>query len=146
MSKISVMPAAGVLDGTEMLPLVKASANVAGTTDDVKRYVRIVDYAIKTADFTLAASDNGTDIWCDVDVGTSTHIYVTLPENAVVPLPIGFQCRVININTSEISFEIHAGGSINGILDTAFVIDGNYSWAVVTKIGTDAWHLATSGN
>jgi hypothetical protein len=38
MSKISVMPASGTLDGTEKLPLVKDGSNVAVTVEEVKNY------------------------------------------------------------------------------------------------------------
>lgn len=40
MSKVSVMTPSGALDGTETFPLVKGGANVAGSLEDVKDYIK----------------------------------------------------------------------------------------------------------
>jgi hypothetical protein len=91
----------------------------------------------KDANFTLAASDNGRKFLHD---DASGYAY-TLPLNATVPLPVGFEFEVIQIGAGATTLT-RAGGvalRVAGSSTDANVVLAQWDRAKCTKVGTDSW-------
>lgn len=84
-TKISAMPSASTLDGTELVPLVQSGVNVQTTLDDVKTFVNKA-YGAWHSDQTQTASTTvGTAITYDVQDVTDS---VTLVSGSRITVPV----------------------------------------------------------
>ena len=84
-TKISAMPSASTLDGTELVPLVQSGVNVQATLDDVKTFVNKA-YGAWHSDQTQTASTTvGTAITYDVQDVTDS---VTLVSGSRITVPV----------------------------------------------------------
>jgi hypothetical protein len=98
--KISAMPTAAALDGTEVIPLVQSGANVKATIDVIRAY-----------DAAYGAFSDGTDQTGDVNAGTAITFNtvdvadsitlvddtkITVPSNGIYNLQFSIQFKNID--------------------------------------------------
>lgn len=88
----------------------------------------------QTAGYTLAATDNNKFITMD-STGAMT---LTLPLNASVAIPVGFQCTIAQKNSGTVTIASSAT-MITTATTKAFKAKG--SAATIIKTGTDEWML-----
>lgn len=101
--KISAMPTAAALDGTELIPLVQSGANVKATIDVLRAY-----------DAAYGAFSDGTDQTGDVNAGTAITFdtvdvadSVTLVDNSKITVPsdgiynLQFSIQLKNIDNAQ---------------------------------------------
>ncbi len=88
----------------------------------------------KVADFTLGLSDASKTILSS----TNSVMTMTVPSNASVPIPVGYQFHIIEIGTGRTNFSPASGVTINS-KNGQLYIDTTYGKATLVKVATDSW-------
>lgn len=103
--KISAMPAALALDGTELVPLVQSGANVQTTIADIQAFMRNYGAFSSSLDQTgnisagTAITFNTTDVADGVTVSGSQ---ITVPENGIYDLQFSAQLKNVDNTQHEV--------------------------------------------
>lgn len=86
--------------------------------------------------YTLAASDRGLM----VTLTNGAAITLTVPLNASVAIPVGFECAIFQGGAGLVSVAAEGGVTINS-LAAALDLAGQYAAATLIKTATDTWML-----
>ena len=89
------------------------------------------------ADVTLAAHDEGTMLAVDT-VAANADVTVTVPDNATVPLPVGFTVAVANLGGGGFKVKLAKGPGVV-IQDQGFLQVEDYRITTLVKISTNFW-------
>jgi hypothetical protein len=92
----------------------------------------------KTASYTIALHDVDKLI----KVNSTSNLEVTIPAQASVNFPIGSRIEVMRYGTGEVSIVVASGSGVT--VRSKYnnnKISVQYSGAMLTKIGSDEWHL-----
>lgn len=139
----------------------------SGTTTNVPSALENGEIAVNYADGILFFKDGGGTIqplaerWRDINaqVGTTytfvladtnklvtltngSDITATVPSNANVAYPVGTQILLAQRGAGDVTVNGQASVNIRVPEKYNAVLDGQYSHAVLTKIGTDEWDLS----
>jgi hypothetical protein len=92
----------------------------------------------KTASYTLTLPDNGKLI----KVNSTSNLEITIPAQASAAFPIGSRLEVMRYGTGEVSIVAASGSGVTiRSKNNNKKISVQYSGAMLTKIGSDEWHL-----
>lgn len=103
--KISAMPSATTLDGTELVPLVQGGANVQATVNDIMEYKRNYGAFSSSVDQTgsttagTAITFNTTDVSDGVTVSGSE---ITVPVDGIYDLQFSAQLKNVDNTQHEV--------------------------------------------
>jgi len=92
----------------------------------------------KTLSYTVAASDVNKMI----RMNSSSNLELLIPANSVASIPVGARLEVIRYGSGEVSIvPVSGSGVVIRSKNNNAKISTQYSGAMLTKIGTDEWHL-----
>jgi hypothetical protein len=66
---------------------------------------------------------------------------LTIPLNATAAFPVGTQITLRQAGAGQTTVAVTGGGTLMS-RGSAFKLAGQYAYATLTKVGTDAWELA----
>lgn len=95
---------------------------------------RVNTYSAASRTITL---DDGAAVLCTDDYATT--ITVTVPTNATLALPIGYQTNIAAINTGKVT--ISPAGGVTVISDGSLLSIKSKTAGTLYKIGTNTWLL-----
>lgn len=138
-------PAIGLGTGTDPLPdtfLMRAEPgrlSVNGGAGTIQANLSPAINAQTGTSYTLVLGDAGKQITRN-NSGASTQ---TLPQNSDVAIPVGTIIPILNIGSGVVTFQAGSGATISGA-----TILGENEKALMTKTGTNSWHIGklTGGN
>src|SRR6185312_1194439 len=90
----------------------------------------------------FALTDADTEIRCTSSLGA---INMSIPPNSVTAFPIGTRILTLQASTRTVSVTASAGVTLNVPSGYSTSTGQQYSWILITKVGTDTWDL-TSDN
>lgn len=128
---------------TEMEPQDQGDGTVAvvvnsfGTGGFVKGRRTITT---KTGDAMLALAEEGHAIHFENTLDAT----MTIPENSIVPIPIGAEFEITRIGTGAVSITAASGVLLNGLNGGSAAIAIQYGGAVVRKVSTNNWLVTGS--
>lgn len=112
--KISAMPSAAALDGTELIPLVQSGANVKATLDVLRSYDASYGAFSDSTDQTGNISAGTVITFNTVDVADSITLVdnaeITVPSNGIYNLQFSIQFK----NTDNAQYDATVWLKING--------------------------------
>jgi hypothetical protein len=92
----------------------------------------------KTLSYTITAADANKMI----RMNSSSNLELLIPANSVAAIPIGARLEVIRYGSGEVSIVIVSGSGVTiRSKNNNAKISTQYSGAMLTKIGTNEWHL-----
>jgi hypothetical protein len=89
----------------------------------------------KTTSFTLSASDVGKT----AILYSSSPMTVTLPENASVPIPVGYSIDIVQTGTGSVTVSEGSGAVSINSKSNIKSLDGQYSKGTLVKIADNTW-------
>ena len=89
------------------------------------------------ANYTLADYDEGTMLAVDTTAAWA-DVTVTVPDNATVPLRVGFVVAVANVGDGGFKVKLAKGSGVV-IQDQGFLAVEDYRITTLVKISTDFW-------
>jgi hypothetical protein len=90
----------------------------------------------KSSSFTLSLADAGKTL----ALNTSSGMTLTIPSNASVSIPVGYQFHLLEVGPERTTFTAGSGVLVNSKNSQMF-IDTRYGKATLLKIGTNEWVL-----
>jgi hypothetical protein len=87
--------------------------------------------------YTLTAADNG----CAIALSDQSDHILQVPDHAVTPLPLGFQCMVTQVAAGVPSVQGLGNARVNGS-SAAIALAGQWHAATLWKYDTNTWVLA----
>lgn len=96
----------------------------------------LIDIDEKTLSYVI----NLQDINKLLKINSTSNLTVTIPPSSSANFPIGSRLEVYRAGTGEVSIVAGSGVTIRSKLNNTR-ISVQYSGAMITKIGTDEWHL-----
>lgn len=128
----------GALLIASLLSEIAALGSAAQATARANLGARALDVAqnAQSVSYTLALSDRGK--------GVDTSAEVIVPPNSSVAFPIGSEIYITNTSASAINITQGSGVTLrrSGSATTGTYSLAAYGFAILRKIGTDAWMLA----
>jgi hypothetical protein len=100
----------------------------------VKQYADIVNVDLKTANYTLAATDSGKGIGMNVASANT----VTLPSNATAAVPLGAVIPLFQYGAGQTTIVQGSGATVRAP-GGKLKFSGQYSQAVAWKVNTNEW-------
>ena len=92
----------------------------------------------KTLSYTITTADANKMI----RMNSSSNLELLIPANSVAPIPIGARIEVMRYGSGEVSIVIVSGSGVTiRSKNNNARISTQYSGAMLTKIGTNEWHL-----
>ena len=92
----------------------------------------------KTSSYTITTSDANKMI----RMNSSSNLELLIPANSAAALPIGSRLEVVRYGSGEVSIVIVSGSGVTiRSKNNNARISTQYSGAMLTKIGTNEWHL-----
>lgn len=139
--KISAMPAAVALAGTEKIPILQGGQTVAATAQNIANLAStgLVVNTTSATTYAYVIGDAGT--WRQFLAGTA--VTATVPSNASVPFAIGATILNEQFGSGAITFAPAVGVTLNSN-GGKFASNGQFAVASLVKTGTNIWNL--SGN
>lgn len=141
MPKLSALPSAAALDGSETFPAnqgadtVKATAGqIAALAASLAGGTTIVNNQTGT-NYTLTLADAGADVECT----NAAAITVTIPANADVVFPVGTQIAIAQGGAGAVTIAGASGVTVNGAFGLATT--AQYDCRVVMQMATDVWRV-----
>lgn len=136
--KISAMPAAATIDGSESLEVVQAGANKKTTAADLAAFARLVaiNNQVGTA-YTLVLSDVGKV----VRLNNAAAITVTVPPNATAAIPIGASIALRQTGAGQVTITPDTGVTLNVPADAVAKTSGAHATVMLHKVAADEWDL-----
>lgn len=92
--------------------------------------------SVKTADFTLALTDQGSVLLCE----SASPIVVTIPADLSVAFTNGARVDIVQYGAGAVSVAA-ASGVVFHSLDSGSQLSGQYAVASLVKTGVDTWLL-----
>lgn len=139
--KISALPAAAALDGTELVPVVQGSVSVRTTVD-----------AIAASGIAKVNPQTGTTYTLVLDDAPAAKAYqgivtmnnaaantLTVPPNSAVAYPVGTQIQVVQLGAGQTSIAAGAGVTISN--PSSLTARVQYSSLVLTQVAANVWVL-----
>ena len=128
--KISAMPAANTLDGTELLPLVQSGANVQSTVSDVNAFAQNRITLLSSTTQT-AAANTATVITYDTEAfGQNISLVdgskITFAVDGVFVLNFSFQMANSDTQIHTADFWVRLNGSDYPLSNTSLDIPGKH--------------------
>ena len=105
--------------------------------DSVQNVADTLTVADVAANMTLAASDDCTMLSVDTALAAA-DVTVTVPDNATVPLPVGFTVAVANLGGGGFKVKLAKGPGVV-IQDQGFLSVEDYRITTLVKVTTDSW-------
>ena len=126
---------AAAFDGTEAIEVEQGAASKGGTLADLREYTAKapVPHVVVSSSKTLALTDANTEQ--QVDAAAT----LTIPTNGAVEFERGTKIAALSITAGTVTITASAGVTLNGQDAGSASLTGQYSAAVITKVGTDAW-------
>lgn len=93
----------------------------------------------KTSSYTFSLTDAGSIIRAN----SSSNIVLTIPNNSIVPFPIGTRIEIFRSNTGEVEFSGESGVVINSE-SSNLKINAQWQSATLLKYLTNTWLLTGS--
>jgi hypothetical protein len=112
----------------------QAFRDFADSISGVSDTLSVLPLAVNT---TLSAGEDGYLLTVDTSGG---DIEVTVPDNASVPLPVGYVVAIANLGGSTNVVKIKKGTGVN-IQDQGFLQVEDYRITTLVKVSTDFWLL-----
>lgn len=145
-TKISALPTATTIAGTETLPVVQAGATAQVTVTNLLApslalltpKLRVFNAQVGTT-YTLAL----TDASVLVTFGSGSATTVTIPTEASVAFPIGTQIDFIQVGAGKVTFAGDVGVTLNSQGSRKAIAAQNVGVTLV-KTATDTWYLLGS--
>ena len=128
-SKISALPSATALDGTEPLPLVQSGTTKKATVSQVLTGQLVTESGTTR---TLSATDNGKIINCT----NSSAVTITCATG----LDTGFNCTIIQSGTGKVT--LAAGSATLVSYSSLFSTMGQYAVISAVMIGSNTFVAA----
>lgn len=94
-----------------------------------------VSISAQTTNYALVLGDSARFI----EMGSSSAITLTVPNNDTVAFPVGSQVTVVQTGSGQITISGAAGVTVNARIGTK--LSGQWSAGVLTKRGTNLWVL-----
>ena len=92
----------------------------------------------KTLSYTITTADANKMI----RMNSSSNLELLIPANSVAPIPIGARIEVMRYGSGEVGIVIVSGSGVTiRSKNNNARISTQYSGAMLTKIGTNEWHL-----
>jgi len=111
------------------------TATPSATLEVNGTFVALVPINAQTVtSYTLAASDNSKLLTMD----NASAITVTIPVNASVSIPVGFQCTIVRKGTGTVTLSKASGVTVIST-STALTFTATGSAATLIKVATDQW-------
>jgi hypothetical protein len=107
------------------------------TTAAVKKYADIVNVDLKTANYTLAASDRGKGIGMNVASANT----ITLPSNTTAAITLGAVIPLFQYGTGQTTIVAGSGATVRAP-GGKLKFSGQYSQAVAWKVNTNEWMVS----
>lgn len=133
-TKVSALPAAGTLDGSEEFPVNKGGSKKA-TTRDAANLGQALALNTQTASYQLVLTDRDKRV--EMDVAGANNL--TVPANATVAFPIGTTIPISQRGAGRTT--IVAAGGVTIRTKSTLIMQGQYTHAFLRKRATDEWVL-----
>jgi hypothetical protein len=133
-TKISALPAAATLDGTELVPVVQAASNAKATTQQIRAFAQTTAVSTQLASYTPVLADANSYI----RMNNAAPLNFTVPPNVLVPFPIGTILEGDQAGAGALTIVAGAGVTLlsRGADLTLF---GQYSVFSMRKVATNTW-------
>lgn len=145
-TKISALPTAGVITGTEELPVVQGGVTSKVTVTSLVA-PSLVSYQTKTTTINNQTGTTYTFVLADeaslVTFGSASATTVTVPTNASVAFPVGTQIDLIQAGTGKVTLTPAGGVTINSQSSYTSIAAQNVGVTLI-KTATDTWYLVGS--
>ena len=105
--------------------------------DSVQNVADMLTVSDHLADWTLADFDEGTLLAVDT-VAAAADVTLTVPDNATVPLPVGFTVAVANLGGGGFKVKLAKGPGVI-IQDQGFLQVEDYRITTLVKVATNSW-------
>ncbi|MGQ0565596.1 MAG: right-handed parallel beta-helix repeat-containing protein [Gemmobacter sp.] len=89
----------------------------------------------KTSAFALSLADEGTALHVD----SATDLVVTIPLNAAVAAPIGYEVEIVRIGSGAVTIDAVPGVTLNGVDGGLTTVTERYKSGILRKISTNGW-------
>lgn len=113
-----------------------AKLDVSGNVNVSGSITSYVYFNTQTNNYTLQLAD----VSKIVEINSGSAVNVTVPLNSAVAFPIGTQITVGGYGTGQVSF-VGSSGVVIRSAGNRLKLTQQYSFATLTKRGTDEWHL-----
>lgn len=131
MPRISELTAASVLDGTELVPVVKGGATQRATVAAVR--AGLLSTRSVTGSYTLVAADAGMVL----EVSSAFAVTITLPANV---LPAGSVVEVVRMGAGAVTLAAGSGATV--VAMDGLGIEGQYGAVRVRARTATAFHVS----
>lgn len=125
--------------GSDGLVLTASSGSTGGIAWGNPSDAAPIVISSKTSSYTLALTDAGKNI----EMGSSSGLTLTIPNNTSVALPVGTAILVTQTGTGQVTIAGASGVTVQSAY-SRFKTAAQYAQAVLIKRGTNVWVL--SGN
>jgi hypothetical protein len=145
--KISAMPTAATLTGTELVPLVQSGANVKATLDSIRAYDASYGAFSSNLDQTGSISAGTVMTYNSVDVADGVTVVsnsrITVPRTGIYNLQFSAQFKNVENTQEDVTIWFRVNGSDLANSATQVTIPARKS-AGIFGYGVAAWNIFLS--
>jgi hypothetical protein len=145
--KISAMPTAATLDGTELVPLVQGGANVKATLDVLRQYDASYGGFSSTLDQTGSISAGTVMTYNTVDISdgitVASNSRITVPRTGIYNLQFSAQFKNVENTQEDVTIWFRVNGVDLANSATQTTIPARKS-ASIFGYGVTAWNIFLS--
>jgi len=145
--KISAMPTAATLDGTELVPLVQSGANVKATLDVLRQYNASYGGFSSTLDQTGSISAGTVMTYNTVDIADGITVVsnsrITVPRTGIYNLQFSAQFKNVENTQEDVTIWFRVNGVDLANSATQTTIPARKS-ASIFGYGVTAWNIFLS--
>lgn len=134
-TKISALPAATALDGTETYPAVQSGSDVKATGTQIKAMVQS-GINNQSASYTAVLTDANNLVRF---TGASAQTF-TVPPNSSVAFAVGAELTVSQAGAGSVAIAAGAGVTINS-RGSLVNVAGQYGVAMLKQVAANTWLL-----
>jgi hypothetical protein len=139
MTKISALPSAAALTGSEIVPLDQAGVTVQSSPASILTYVEgaiVAPNSPQTASYKVTAADANTVVFVTAGGGTT----LTLPQQSDTALPVGYTVTVVQGGAGQVTFAIQGADNLYSY-SSKVKTAGQYAAATAYKRSNGNWYL-----